>query len=127
MKYIFLLIFVSYSQFTLGQVTYTSPITQHFPSTELEKINRIIKFTKDTVFINSETPYGWQTKKYVVNQFSVHTFPVNGLCDFFVCSSLDNIYTTYFQIPLSDKVEFIEVVEPKQFYRSENRYRLLID
>jgi hypothetical protein len=78
------------------QELYKSPITQHFPSGELERINRTIQFTKDTVFINSETPYGLQIKKYVVNEYSVHTFPVNGLSEFYVCSSLDNIYTTYF-------------------------------
>lgn len=127
MKYIIFFIIIFYTQLCLSQVTYTSPITEHFPSTELEHINRTIQFTKDTVFIKSETPYGFQTKKYVVNQYSVHTFPVNGLCEFYVCSSLDNIYTTYFQIPILEKVLFIEVVEPRQFYRSENRYRLLID
>lgn len=115
------------TQVSQSQDLYKSPITQHFPSGELERINRIIEFTKDTVFINSETPYGIQVKKYVVNEYSVHTFPVNGLCEFYVCSSLDNIYITYFQIPKSDKVEFIEMVEPSQFYRPLNRYRLLID
>lgn len=127
MKLRTLIIFYLITQVSLSQKLYTSPITQYFPSADLEIINRTILFTKDTVFMKSETPYGLQIKKYVVNQYSVHTFPVNGLSDFFVCSSLDNIYITYFQIPIRDKVEFIEVVEPLQFYRSENRYRLLLD
>ena len=127
MNFRVLILFSLVTQISLSQELYKSPITQHFPSGELERINRTIQFTKDTVFINSETPYGLQIKKYVVNEYSVHTFPVNGLSEFYVCSSLDNIYTTYFQIPISDKVEFIEVVEPSQFYRPENRYRLLID
>lgn len=115
------------TQIGLSQDLYKSPITQHFPSGDLERINRTIEFTKDTVFINSATPYGFQVKKYVVNEYSVHTFPVNGLCEFYVCSSLDNIYITYFQIPISEKVKFIEMVEPMQYYRPLNRLRLLID
>lgn len=121
------MLFSFMTQINMSQEKYFSPITEHYPSTELEFIKRTIQFTKDTVFINSETPFGLQTKKYVVNQYSVHTFPVNGLSEFYVCSSLDNIYITYFQIPIADKVEFIEVVQPNQFYRPENRYRLLID
>lgn len=127
MKFTVFIFLYFISQISISQELFKSPITQHFPSGEIVRIERTILFTKDSVFIHSETPYGLQIKKYVVNDYSVHTFPVNGLSEFFVCSSLDNIYTTYFQIPILEKVIFIEMVEPRQFYRKQGRFRFLID
>lgn len=127
MKFRVLILFYFISQLSLSQELYTSPITQLFPSAELEKINRTILITKDTIFIKSDTQYGIKTKKFVINEHTLHVFPNYGLSEFYVCSSLDNIYITYFQIPKTEKVDFIEVVEPMQYNRPSNRYRLLID
>lgn len=127
MKIRLIILIFLFTQISLSQELYISPITQYFPSSELEVIERTIKFTEDTIFISSNTPYGLEIKKFVVNEHTIHTFPNHGLSEFYITSSLDNIYTTYFQIPLSNKVDFIEVVQPRQFYRPLNRYRLLID
>lgn len=39
----------------LGQNVYTSQLTQHFPSTEMERIDRVITFDDDRITIKSVT------------------------------------------------------------------------
>lgn len=77
MRHILIIIFFVSSFFSWSQVTFTSPITQHFPSGELEFIERIIRFDGKEFVIESKTVVKtWHSKKWVVKEYSEMEFPI---------------------------------------------------
>lgn len=117
-----------YSLTTWSQVTFTSPITQHFPSGELEIIERNIKFDGKEFIIETKTPVNsWHVQKWLVKEYSEMEFPIHGLSHFYVCEAVGGLFTTYILIPADDPIEYIEIVQPKQYHFEPNHYRFLID
>lgn len=125
----FITIFFFFTSLTTwSQVTFTSPITQHFPSGELELIERIIKFDGKEFVIESKTPIDtWHVQKWIVKEYSEMDFPIHGLSHFYVCEAVGGLYTTYILIPDVDLIEYIEVIQPKQLHFEGNHYRFLVD
>lgn len=127
MKCTCLIFFLVYFQLSLSQTTYTSPITEHFPSRSLEFINRTITFTDSVVKFESVTPTGKQIREYAIQEKERVNNQEHGLSDFYVCSTSNGVLITYILIPVQDKVEFMEIVRPKQLGREAVHYRLLVD
>ena len=119
---------MSYAQLSLGQVTFTSPITQHFPSGELELIERTIKFDGKEFIIETQTMMNTiHTQKWIVKEYSEMEFPMHGLSHFYVCEAVGGLYTTYILIPSKDPIEYLEIVQPQQYHFEPNHLRFLVD
>lgn len=112
----------------IGQVVFSSPITQHFPTGELEVINRTISFDGKEFLIESETSFkAMHVQKWVVKEYSEMDFPVHGLSHFYVCESVDSIYTTYILIPDVNPIEYLEIIQPQQLTFDPTHVRFLVD
>lgn len=128
MRYLKIFIFLINSITAWSQVTFTSPITQHFPSGELELIERKISFDGKEFVIESKTPIDtWQVQKWIVKDYSEMEFPIHGLSHFYVCEAIGGLYTTYVLIPSKDPIEYLEIVQPRQYHFEPNHYRFLVD
>lgn len=128
MRLILFVHFLISSLTSWSQVTFTSPITQHFPSGELEIIERILRFDGKEFVIESKTVVNtWHTQKWIVKEYFKMEFPIHGPSHLYVCDSPDGFYTTYILIPDVDPIEYIEVIQPKQLHFERNHYRSLVD
>lgn len=125
--HIFLICFVI-SLTSWSQVSFTSPITQHFPTGELELIDRTITFDGKEFVIESKTSAGnWHVQKWIVKEYSEMEFPIHGLSHFYVCEAVGGLYTTYILIPSKDPIEYLEIVQPQQYHFEPQHLRFLVD
>ena len=109
-----------------GQEVYTSPLTQHFPSLEIESITRVIEFTPETISISSETPRGKDVQIFKILQKEIRNIdPVGEIV--YTCSSLDGKFTTYLILPNVNATEFIDAIQPAQLSQPEKYSRFLLD
>ena len=128
MKLASVIILLFTTQNVLCQVVYTSPITEYFPHYNVEYINRTISINAETIIVESETPIKTIKKQiFYIREYMQEELPQQGLSDVFVCSTKDGLYNTYFLIPVMDKVEYIEVAQPRQLNLEPKGYRFLLD
>lgn len=127
-KFIISLLFFTFSIFpSFGQEIYTSPLTQHFPSAEMDTINRSILFEPETITIITETPRGEEKQEYTLVEKENKIVDPIGSAILYTCTSGDGEITTYFIIPKMGIPEFIDVVHPAQMNKPEKLYRFVLD
>lgn len=128
MKVFNLILFLLLTQSIWSQVIFKSPITQYGNFAELETINRTITISSESITVESETPINTiKEEVFYIKEFTQHEFPQHGLSDFFVCTSKGGLITTYFLIPVKDKIEFILAIQPSQYNQDSNVYRFLVN
>ncbi len=122
------ILFLIFSLTSWSQITFTSPITRHFPSGELELINRTITFDGKEFIIKSPILVNtFHVQKWIIKEHAEIEFPMHGLAHFYVCESIDGMYTTYILIPAVDVIEYIEVLQPWQLNMEPRHHRFLVD
>ena len=109
-----------------GQEVYTSPLTQHFPSLEMESIIRVIEFTPETINISSQTPRGEDVQILKILQKEFRNIDPIGETIVFTCTSLDGKFTTYFILSNVRATEFIDAIQPAQLSQPERHLRFLL-
>lgn len=110
-----------------GQEIFISPITQHFPSSEIETINRVITFKQETITISSETPRGEDVQVFIILQKEDGNLDPIGETSVYTCTSLDGKFITYLILPKAEAPEFIDAIQPAQLSYIEQHYRFLLD
>lgn len=109
------------------QEAYTSPLTQHFPSLEIETINRVIKFEPETITISSKTPRGEDVQIFKIFKKEDSIIDPIGATTVFTCTSLDGNFTTYIILPKDKTPEFIDAIQPPQLQQKEKHFRFMLD
>lgn len=124
---ILLIIFINLLTCIIYGQTYTSPLTQHFPSSEIETINRVISFEPETITITSGTPRGEDVQVFTILQKEDRIIDSIGTSTVYTCTSLDGRFTTYLILPKVETPEFIDAIQPKQLNHIEKHFRFLLD
>lgn len=114
-----------------GQVFYTSEVTRHFPSEEVENIRKIIEINESFILINTFDPAGTEKK----DSLTIHKKFRRNLDDvlnsgesmIYHCLSRDKLTEYIITIPETSEVEFIDVYIPEQTNRKSEYYRLLLN
>lgn len=122
-----ILLFLISPLFALSQQVYTSPYTQNFPVGLIEEVKREITITPERIVVATETEAGKDIQTFIIKSRTKKEDQFLGWCDLISCTSSDGAYVTFFLIPVTEKVEIIEVVQPQQYDQEKKNYRFLID
>jgi len=126
MRILMIISFFFLTPVCIGQV-YTSPITQHFPSFEMEKISRVINFEEETITISSKTARGEDVQVFRILQKENSNIDPIGEATLYTCTSLDWKFTTYLILPKDNNPEFIDAIQPSQLQQKEKQYRFILE
>ena len=119
-----LIFFLLLSNLSWGQVTYTSPLTQHWPTlftTEFEEVERSIWFYPDEVVIVTGTKQGKEIQTLLVEdvEYSDQGMRLD-------CISKDSTAITVV-VPYQKRVEIIDIYKPSPKTGEIVQVRLHVD
>jgi hypothetical protein len=126
MKTYSIILFLFIFNTSSGQ-TYLSPITQYFPSNQLETIDRNIKIEATQITIVTYTSKGEHLQIFKIMGVEKEKYRNIGMSTIYNCSSLDNRFITQFIVPKTEPVEFIDAIQPAQLGEELRHYRFHLD
>lgn len=127
MKHIYIFLLTTLPLIGYSQEIYTSPLTQNFITEQLEETDRIITITASEIIFASTTATGREIKTFKILDKTREEMENLGLCTIYICSSMEGSFGNYVFVPVGEKVEFIDIYQPKQLDQEKVHMRLLID
>ena len=127
LKSVFILLLIGTLKGYSQTKVYKSLATEYLSTSQVEWIERDITFSDSLITIKTITDSANNLQKFLVIDSGEDELIEIGKSKYYRCSSPDRKATSIFFIPLTDKVERIEVLVPLQLGEKPQHYRFHLD